>query len=54
MQQNPFLEANSRSFSQGVLQLTEPEGSLPCSQELATRPYPQLDESSPHTPFLLL
>jgi hypothetical protein len=26
----------------------EPEGSLPCSEELATCPYPDPDESNPH------
>jgi hypothetical protein len=26
----------------------EPEGSLPCSQELAPGPYPETDVSSPH------
>jgi hypothetical protein len=26
----------------------EPEGSLPCSQEPATRPYPVPNESNPH------
>jgi hypothetical protein len=26
----------------------EPEGPLSCSQEPATRPYPESDESSPH------
>jgi hypothetical protein len=26
----------------------EPEGSLLCSQESATGPYPELDESSPN------
>jgi hypothetical protein len=31
----------------------EPEGSLPCSQEPATRPYPEPNQSNPHpqTPF---
>jgi hypothetical protein len=30
----------------------EPEGSLPCSQEPATDPYPESDESNPHPPNL--
>jgi hypothetical protein len=32
----------------------EPEGSLPCSQEPATGPYPKPDQSSPHNPILFL
>jgi hypothetical protein len=32
----------------------EPEGSLPHPQELSTCPYPELDQSSPHRPILIL
>jgi hypothetical protein len=32
----------------------EPEGSLPCSQELSTAPYPEPDESNPYHPILSL
>jgi hypothetical protein len=31
----------------------KPEVSLPYSQEPATGPYPELDESNPHSPILL-
>jgi hypothetical protein len=30
----------------------EPQGSLPCSQEPLTGPYPETDQSSPYHPFL--
>jgi hypothetical protein len=32
----------------------EPEGSIPCSQEPSTGPYPQPYQSNPHYPILLL
>jgi hypothetical protein len=32
----------------------EPEGSLPCSQQPLTGPYPELDQSSPYRPILSL
>jgi len=30
----------------------QPEGSLPCSQQPTTGPYPEQDTSSPHLPTL--
>jgi hypothetical protein len=32
----------------------EPEGLLPCSQELSNGPYPEPDDSSPYHPILYL
>jgi hypothetical protein len=47
-------EGNSRkSIQEDPLTLTEPESSLPCSQQPATGPYPEPDASSPHIPTLL-
>jgi hypothetical protein len=47
MEQSPW-EANSYSASQEIpLHFMEPEGSLPCSQQSWTSPYPEPDESSP-------
>jgi hypothetical protein len=34
--------------------ITEDYGSLPCSQQSTTGPYPEPDESSPHIPTLFL
>jgi hypothetical protein len=49
MGQSPFSGAGSHSSSQEILRLL-PEGSLPCSQEPITGPYPEPDESSPRPP----
>jgi len=47
-------QRNSLSYSRNSPPFLEPEGSLPCSQEHATSPYPKPDESNPqpHTLFL--
>jgi len=55
MEQSPSWEADSHTASQiNSPPLVESEGSLPCSKQAATGPYPEPDESSPHlpTPFL--
>jgi len=46
MEHRPFWEVNSqwRNFAPFM----ESEGSLPCSQDRATSPYPEQDASSPH------
>jgi len=52
MGQNNSWEADSHSTSQeNFSPFTEPEGSLQCSQQLATGPYPKPDESNPHFSF---
>jgi hypothetical protein len=55
MEQNPSWEANRFSASQVISpRFTEPEGSLPHSQEPATCPYSQPDQSSPCPPSHVL
>jgi hypothetical protein len=49
MEKSPSWETNSHSTSQEIPRLLmEPEGSLPCSQQPATGPYPEPHVSSPH------
>jgi len=48
MGQSPSCEDNNRSASKKFPDFMDPEGSLPCSQEPATGPYPKPDGSSPH------
>jgi hypothetical protein len=42
------------SYSRTSQQFIEPEGSLPCSQEPSTGPYPESDRSNPYHPILPL
>jgi hypothetical protein len=50
-----FLRSwQSLSQSGNFLPFMEPEGSLPCTQQPATGPYPEPDEFSPHLPTLFL
>jgi hypothetical protein len=49
-----FMElSQSRSYSRISQRFMIPEGSLPCSQEPSTGPYPKPDRSSPSHPFYL-
>jgi hypothetical protein len=47
MEQSPSCEASNHSSH-----FMEPKGSLPCSQQPAIGPHPELDASSSHLPTL--
>jgi hypothetical protein len=50
-----FLTSHhSLSYPRISQSFMEPEGSLPCSKELATGPYPEPDKSSPNHSILFL
>jgi hypothetical protein len=51
----PFLRSRQLlSHSRISPHFTAPEGSLPCSQQLSTGPYPKPDQSSTYHPILSL
>jgi hypothetical protein len=51
----PFLRSRQLcSFSRTSQHFMEPEGSLPCSQEPSTGPYPEPNQSNPYNPILSL
>jgi hypothetical protein len=54
MEHSPYRKANSRPARQEISSFMEPDISLSCSQEPATGPYPQPDETSPHSHIILV
>jgi hypothetical protein len=52
--QKLVLETHSLTHSRTSQDFMELEGSLPCSQEPSTDPYPEPDRSSPYHPILSL
>jgi hypothetical protein len=49
----PFLKSRQLcSYSRTFQHFMKPEGSLPCSQESSTGPYPEPDQSNPYHPIL--
>jgi hypothetical protein len=51
----PFLRSRQLcSYSRTSQNFMEPEGSLPCSQEPSTGPYPESDQSNPYHTILSL
>jgi len=50
MEQGPLEKLIVTQLDKKFAHFMEPEGSLPCSQQPATGPFPEQDESSPHPP----
>jgi hypothetical protein len=51
----PFLRSRQLcSYSKISQHFMEPEGSMPCSQEPSSVPYPEPDQSNPYHPILSL
>jgi hypothetical protein len=48
----PYLKSQFCSYSRASQYFMEPKGSLLCSQEPSTDPYPEPDQSNPYHPIL--